>query len=92
MATNDLTEFLQNASSNDKTVREIAEEGLRRCQETNWPAFVFQLAQELASDAKGDQSRQMAGLLLKNLLDAKDTSLKVGAHLNSIRQAKLLSL
>lgn len=73
----DLTAALLNTSSVDKSVREQAEASLHAFQESNWQGYVSGLAQELSNEAKGEQSRQVSGLLLKNLLDAKDARLKV---------------
>lgn len=73
----DLTASLLNTSSVDKAVREHAEASLHAFEEANWQGYVSGLAQELSNDAKGEQTRQVAGLLLKNLLDAKDSRLKV---------------
>jgi importin subunit beta-1 len=72
-----LTQCLQNAQSTDKATREQAEAYIRRIEEENWGAFVAGLSQELINESNPDVSRQMAGLLLKNALDAKDSHVQV---------------
>jgi importin subunit beta-1 len=74
-----LSSCLQNAQSLDKNTREQAEEYIRRAEEENWGAFLLALSQELARDGGPVASRQMAGLLLKNSLDAKDSHIQVSS-------------
>jgi hypothetical protein len=74
-----LSSCLQNAQSLDKNTREQAEAYIRRVEEENWGAFLLALSQELARDEGPEISRQMAGLLLKNSLDAKDSHIQVSS-------------
>jgi importin subunit beta-1 len=76
----DLTQALLGGTSHDLTLRQAAEEHLRSVQETNFPAFVVSLAAELANPAKPPDARRMAGILLKNALDAKDEAKRREAH------------
>ncbi|GAB4834003.1 Importin subunit beta-1 [Ancistrocladus abbreviatus] len=75
----DITQFLLSAQSPDANVRTEAEANLRQFQELNLPVFLLSLSNELSNEEKPIESRRLAGILLKNLLDAKDASRK--AHL-----------
>ena len=69
----DITTLLVNAQSADPTIRKGAEQALNAAQESaEYGAFWLQCAGELASDAKPLEVRQLAGLILKNALDAKE--------------------
>ncbi|XP_065865208.1 importin subunit beta-1 [Euphorbia lathyris] len=68
----EVTQVLLNAQSIDGNVRKHAEENLKQFQEQNLPAFLLSLSAELASDDKPVDSRKLAGLILKNALDAKE--------------------
>ncbi|PNY06922.1 importin subunit beta-1-like protein, partial [Trifolium pratense] len=70
------TQALLNAQSIDGTVRKHAEESLLHFQEQNLPGFLVSLSVELASEDKPVDSRKLAGLILKNALDAKDENRK----------------
>lgn len=72
----EVTQVLLNAQSIDGNVRKHAEENLKQFQEQNFPSFLLSLSGELASDDKPADSRKLAGLILKNSLDAKDESRK----------------
>lgn len=72
----EVTQALLNAQSIDGTVRKHAEESLRQFQEQNLPGFLVSLSGELASEDKPVDSRKLAGLILKNALDAKDENRK----------------
>ncbi|KAJ1416268.1 hypothetical protein SESBI_17443 [Sesbania bispinosa] len=72
----EVTQVLLNAQSIDGTVRKHAEESLRQFQEQNLPGFLVSLSGELASEDKPVDSRKLAGLILKNALDAKDENRK----------------
>ena len=72
-----LTTCLQSVQSTDKATRDEAEAYIQRIQEENWAAFIQGLTQELINDGRPEVSRQMAGLLLKNALDAKDSLVQV---------------
>ncbi|XP_019195393.1 PREDICTED: importin subunit beta-1 [Ipomoea nil] len=68
----EVTQVLLNAQSVDSTVRKHAEETLKQFQEQNLPGFLLSLSGELASEEKPVDSRKLAGLILKNALDAKE--------------------
>ncbi|ESR52524.1 Importin subunit beta-1 [Citrus sinensis] len=68
----EVTQILLNAQSVDGTVRKQAEESLKQYQEQNLPGFLLSLAGELVNDEKPVESRKLAGLILKNALDAKE--------------------
>ncbi|KAL2556263.1 Importin subunit beta-1 [Forsythia ovata] len=68
----EVTQVLLSAQAVDSTVRKHAEETLNQFQEQNLPGFLLSLSGELASDEKPVESRKLAGLILKNALDAKE--------------------
>ncbi|XP_024969666.1 importin subunit beta-1-like isoform X1 [Cynara cardunculus var. scolymus] len=68
----EVTQILLNAQSVDGSVRKHAEESLKQFQEQNLSGFLLSLSGELASDEKPVDSRKLAGLILKNALDAKE--------------------
>ncbi|GMN31426.1 hypothetical protein TIFTF001_003239 [Ficus carica] len=73
----EVTQILLNAQAVDGTVRKHAEESLQQFQEQNLPSFLLSLAGELANDEKPAESRKLAGLILKNALDAKEHNRKL---------------
>jgi importin subunit beta-1 len=73
-------QVLISAQHQDTSVRTAAEEQLRQFQEQNFPGFLASLSAELASAAKPPDSRRLAGLILKNALDAKDDVRKRALH------------
>lgn len=72
-----LATYLQHATSPDKATRDQAEAGIRQLEQADWAAFVSSLASELANESSPEIGRQMASVLLKNALDAKDSRVKV---------------
>ncbi|MBA0621795.1 hypothetical protein Godav_007389 [Gossypium davidsonii] len=68
----EVTQVLFNAQSIDGTVRKNAEESLKQFQEQNLPGFLLSLSGELANEEKPIETRKLAGLILKNALDAKE--------------------
>ncbi|CAN8270012.1 unnamed protein product [Cochlearia groenlandica] len=72
----EITQFLLAAQSADSRVRTEAESSLRQFQEQNLPQFLLSLSFELANNDKPAESRRLAGILLKNSLDAKDAARK----------------
>ncbi|KAM7268122.1 hypothetical protein ACFE04_010288 [Oxalis oulophora] len=68
----EVTQVLLNAQSIDATVRNQAEESLKLFQDQNLPSFFLSLSGELSNDDKPVESRKLAGLILKNALDAKE--------------------
>lgn len=75
----EVTQILLNAQSPDGAVRRLAEESLKQFQEQNYAALLVSLAHELANSEKPGDSRRLAGLILKNSLDAKDPVRKADA-------------
>ncbi|KAF3448056.1 hypothetical protein FNV43_RR08764 [Rhamnella rubrinervis] len=72
----EITQFLLAAQSADARVRTEAESTLRQFQEQNLPGFLLSLSVELANNEKPPESRRLAGIVLKNSLDAKDAVTK----------------
>lgn len=72
----EITEFLLSAQSADAKVRTDAEGSLRQFQEQNLSGFLLSLSVELSNDGKPTESRRLAGIVLKNSLDAKDAARK----------------
>ncbi|KAK6117740.1 hypothetical protein DH2020_048529 [Rehmannia glutinosa] len=68
----EVTQVLLSAQAIDSTVRKHAEETLKQFQEQNLPGFLLSLSGELANEEKPVESRKLAGLILKNALDAKE--------------------
>nr|XP_043629854.1 importin subunit beta-1-like [Erigeron canadensis] len=68
----EVTQILLNAQSVDGSLRKHAEESLKHFQEANLAGFLLSLSGELASEEKPVDSRKLAGLVLKNALDAKE--------------------
>lgn len=68
----EITQILLNAQSIEATARQNAENTLTQFQEQNLPNFLLSLAGELANEEKPAESRKLAGLVLKNALDAKE--------------------
>lgn len=73
----DITSLLDSAQSPDAATRNAAEGQLKGLQESQFPSFVLSLAAELGSGDKPVSSRRLAGLVLKNALDAKEASRQV---------------
>lgn len=67
-----ITQLLLSAQSADGRIRSAAEENLKQFQEQNLPHFLFSLSVELSDEHKPPESRKLAGIILKNSLDAKD--------------------
>ncbi|KAM7262789.1 hypothetical protein ACFE04_000472 [Oxalis oulophora] len=72
----EITQFLLAAQSPDANVRTQAETSLKLFQDQNLPIFLLSLSVELGNNDKPVESRRLAGILLKNSLDAKDTVTK----------------
>eukprot|EP00271_Cylindrocystis_brebissonii_P014951 TRINITY_DN366_c1_g1_i1.p1 TRINITY_DN366_c1_g1~~TRINITY_DN366_c1_g1_i1.p1 ORF type:complete len:871 (+),score=159.24 TRINITY_DN366_c1_g1_i1:222-2834(+) len=72
----EFTQVLLNAQSADGGLRTQAEENLKQFEEQNFPAFLVSLAGELANQEKPNDARRLAGLILKNSLDAKELARK----------------
>lgn len=69
----EITQILLSAQSPDGQVRTVAEQTLKQFQEQNLPHFLLSLSVELSNDQKPPESRRLAGIILKNSLDAKDS-------------------
>lgn len=74
----DITGLLGSAQSPDAAVRNAAEVQLKQFEESQYASFMLSLAAELGASDKPVDSRRLAGLLLKNALDAKDSARQVG--------------
>jgi hypothetical protein len=72
-----ITELLQAAQSPDFTIRSQAEASLKNLETQNLPSFLYSLSAELANNEKPPDARRLAGLILKNTLDAKEEARKV---------------
>lgn len=72
----EITQILLSAQSADARVRTEAETSLKQFQEQNLPVFLLSLSFELSNNEKPTESRRLAGIILKNSLDAKDASRK----------------
>ncbi|KAM3400340.1 hypothetical protein ACQJBY_005304 [Aegilops geniculata] len=72
----DITQILLAAQSPDGNLRSVAESSLKLFQEQNLPRFLLSLSVELSNDGRPPESRRLAGIILKNSLDAKDCSRK----------------
>ncbi len=70
MSAGDITPVLQAASSADQQVRNAGEAQLQQAEQQNPSAYMAALASELANSEKPADIRQIAGILLKNSLDA----------------------
>lgn len=68
----EVTQLLLHAQDPDANVRSQAEQKIQHFQEQNYPGFLASLAAELSNTQKPADSRRLAGLVLKNTLDAKD--------------------
>lgn len=82
------------ALSSEKQARESAEKSLSELAVANPPKFLFNLASELADEAKPTHSRQMAAALMKNFItiNEKTKQIWVGLENNSKDQIKNLIL
>lgn len=88
------TLLITNALSSEKQVRESAEKALSELAVANSTLFLFNLASELADEAKQTPSRQMAAALMKNFItiNEKTKQLWVNLENNSKDQIKILIL
>lgn len=72
-----LTALLQAAQSADASVRTQAEQTLSTLQQQQYGDLCVGLSAELADASKPVDARRLAGLILKNTLDAKEDARKV---------------
>ena len=57
-----------------------AEQTIKEWEQRNFSEYVGALAQELSTEGKPAHARQLAGLLIKNALQAKDDTLQKEKH------------
>jgi len=72
----DLTQLLEAAARADPQ----AEQTIKEWEQRNFSEYVGRLAQELSTEGKPVHARQLAGLLIKNSLQAKDETLQKEKH------------
>ncbi|KZV40169.1 importin subunit beta-1 [Dorcoceras hygrometricum] len=72
----EITQYLLSAQSPDANVRTGAENTLGQFRDQNLPGFLLSLSVELSNDSKPTESRRLAGIVLKNSLDAKEAATK----------------
>lgn len=102
MSAVDVTQLLLQAQDPDAVVRNQAEHSIQEFQDKNYPGFLISLAAELGNVNKPPDSRRLAGLVLKNNLDAKEEARKADlqrrwgtvdpALRNQIRETLLVTL
>lgn len=73
----ELTNVLVSAQSPDAAVRQQAEQALEHLKSSQPAAYLAALAAELGGEQKPAEARQIAGLILKNALDAPSAVQKV---------------
>ena len=74
----DITELLKGGQNPDANIRNQAEQQLQQFQEQNYAGFLLSLCAALAGEDKPPEVRRLAGIILKNTMDAKDKHRKVG--------------
>ena len=79
-AAGQLTQLLQAAQSADAGVRTQAEQQLAALQAQNFSELLVSLSAELADGGKPVDARRLAGLILKNSLDAKEAARKASGR------------
>lgn len=72
----EITQYLLAAQSPDAKIRNEAETALGQFRDQNLPGFLLSLSVELSNDGKPTESRRLAGIVLKNSLDAKEAATK----------------
>lgn len=72
----DLTALLHSAQNPDHNARTAAEQQLQQLQENQYATFLVSLSAELSNNEKPSDTRRLAGLIIKNALDAKEESRK----------------
>lgn len=73
----DVSAILQNAQSADAHARQQAEIQLQQFQQQDHPSYLLSLATELSKEQADAATRQMAGVILKNNVDAPSEARKV---------------
>ncbi|KAI7750134.1 hypothetical protein M8C21_020300 [Ambrosia artemisiifolia] len=69
-----ITRYLLDAQLANAEVRNEGKSALQRIQQENPPQFLLSLSYELSDERKPMATRRLAGILLMNLLDAKDAT------------------
>lgn len=72
----DVTQILLSAQSADQAVRREAERVLKEAEETNFSGYLVRLVDQLAGDNHDPESRRLAGLIVKNAIDARDPAVR----------------
>ena len=84
----ELTNVLVSAQSPDAAVRQQAEQALEHLKQSQPAAYLAALAAELGGEQKPAEARQIAGLILKNALDAPSAVQKVKKQGGRKRKAR----
>ncbi len=69
----DLYTLLLHVLSGDATAQKQAEISLKQAEMANFPLYIQSLVDELANEMRNENTRGLAGLILKNCLDARDS-------------------
>lgn len=77
----DLSATLQNAQSADAHARQQAEIQLQQFQQQDYPSYLLSLATELSKEQSEPSTRQMAGVIFKNSVDAPSETKKVRVYI-----------
>ncbi|KAJ3437590.1 importin subunit beta-1 [Anaeramoeba flamelloides] len=72
----ELTQILLDAQSTDQEKRNHGMEMIKSAKDNNLPVFLVLLAEELKSENKPNESRQLAGIILKNTFVSKEEQKK----------------
>eukprot|EP00177_Eucheuma_denticulatum_P001623 GFKZ01002918.1.p1 GENE.GFKZ01002918.1~~GFKZ01002918.1.p1 ORF type:complete len:900 (-),score=168.63 GFKZ01002918.1:226-2877(-) len=72
----DITQILLSAQSADQTARVEAERVLKEAEQNNFAAYLVRLVDQLAGDSHDPESRRLAGLIVKNAIDARDPAVR----------------
>lgn len=72
-----VTEILLAAQSSDHARRSEAEQVLKQAEESNFQGYLVTLADQLSGEENVAESRRLAGLIMKNTVDAKDRTRRV---------------
>lgn len=72
----DVTQILLSAQSADQAVRQEAERVLKEAEQNNFAAYLVRLVDQLAGDTHDPESRRLAGLIVKNAIDARDPNVR----------------
>lgn len=73
----DVATILAAAQSADAATRQDAEARLTQAEQLNFPLFLTTLTTQLSTEGSPVNARRLAGLIIKNSLDAQDAALRV---------------